>query len=76
MIRSGPEEDGGMAKVKVAKMAAADDTRERVVVQLERGQVQQLLDEAERRRKESGARRLNLSELVREAVSAWLAKRR
>lgn len=52
-----------------------DPKRERVVVQLEPDQVEQLLEEAERRRKASGARRLNLSELVREAVAAWLRRR-
>ena len=58
------------------KAAETDGKRERVVVQLEAGQVRQLLDEAERRRKASGARRLNLSELIREAVAVWLSKRR
>jgi hypothetical protein len=56
------------------KAAETETKRERVVVQLDADQVQQLVEEADRRRKASGARRLNLSELVREALAAWLAK--
>lgn len=61
---------------KAAEKTEKEPGRERVVVQLEPGQVQQLVEEAERRRKAAGARRLNLSEVVRDAVTAFFGKRR
>jgi hypothetical protein len=59
------------------KAKETEPKRERVVVQLEVKQARALLDEAERRWKSSGRKgRANVSEVVRELVDAWLARRK
>lgn len=49
---------------------------ERVVVQLWKDQADALFKEAVRRAEAEGTRRPNVSEIVREAVAAWLKGRK
>ncbi len=49
---------------------------ERYVARLEPAQIAVLHKEAERRARERGLRQLDVSEIIREAVAAWIAKPR